>query len=66
MEEEENEKFEALLNASTGLGHVNDKDEYFDNEEHCEKLGRVSINSDEREIQNKKQPLYSTRSKTSH
>ena len=48
-----------LSNASNSLGHGDNEDERFDDEEHCEALDRVSIKSNERQSQNKNYCLQS-------
>ena len=48
-----------LSNASNSLGHGDNKDESFDDEEHCKALDGVSIKSSERQSQNKNHRLQS-------
>ena len=47
------------------MGHGGNKDENFGDEEDCETLNGVLLNSDERQSGNKKQPSHSIGSKMS-
>ena len=52
-----------LSNVSNDLGHGNNEDGNSDDEEHCEILGRVSVNSNGKQFQNKNHLSHSTGSK---
>ena len=59
-----NDQPEQLSNAHEGFGHDDDESEKFDDKKHCKRLSGVSINSNERQSQNKNRALNFTGSKT--
>ena len=61
----ENDQPEELSNARKGFGHDNNEGENFDDEKHCKTLSGVSINSHEKQEQNKNHALHFTGSKSS-
>ena len=59
----ENDQLEKLSNVRNIFGHDNNEGEHFDVEKHCKTLSAVSINSSERQSQNKDRTLNFTGSK---
>ena len=60
----ENDQPEVLSNARNVSGHDDKEGGNFDDEKHCKNLNGVSINSNERQPQNKNRALNFTGSKT--
>ena len=61
----ENDQPEELSNAHNVFGHDDNEGENFDDKKHCKRLIGVSINSNERQSQNKNRALNFTGSKSS-
>ena len=62
---EKNDQLEKHSNARNGFDHDNNEGENFDDEKHCKTLIEKSINSNERQSQNKNLALHFAGSKTS-
>ena len=60
----ENDQPEVLSNVRNVFGHDDKEGENFDDEKHCKRLNGVSVNSNERQSQNKNRALNFTGSKT--